>query len=115
MTYDDTERITVTDDHLSLLRRMYVGWQDCEYGAPEVDPSRGSRRCRSASARTATATCWDFDEDDPPPYDDGRARSVHEEMQAVVAVALANPGEPLLGSWERPWLGSWQRVEAVAS
>ena len=33
-------RFRVTADHLKLLRRMYVGWQDCEYGAPEIDPKR---------------------------------------------------------------------------
>lgn len=27
-------------DHVRLLRRMYVGWQDCETGAPEIDPKR---------------------------------------------------------------------------
>lgn len=31
---------TLTEDHLKLLQRMYVGWQDCEYGAPEIDPKR---------------------------------------------------------------------------
>ena len=33
-------RFTVTDQHLKLLRRMCVGWQDCETGAPEIDPKR---------------------------------------------------------------------------
>lgn len=31
---------TLTDDHLKLLRAMHVGWQDAEYGAPEIDPKR---------------------------------------------------------------------------
>lgn len=31
---------TLTEDHLKLLNRMYVGWSDCEYGAPEIDPKR---------------------------------------------------------------------------
>lgn len=31
---------TVTDDHLKLLRRASVGWSDCEFGAPEIDPKR---------------------------------------------------------------------------
>ncbi|MCU1325011.1 MAG: hypothetical protein JWN34_381, partial [Bryobacterales bacterium] len=30
----------VTSEHLKLLQRMCVGWQDCEYGAPEIDPKR---------------------------------------------------------------------------
>ena len=31
---------TLTHEHVALLRRMYVGWQDCEFGAPEIDPKR---------------------------------------------------------------------------
>lgn len=33
-------RFTVTENHLKLARHMYVGWQDCEFGAPEIDPKR---------------------------------------------------------------------------
>lgn len=31
---------TITAHHLKLLRRMNVGWQHCEAGAPEIDPKR---------------------------------------------------------------------------
>jgi len=31
---------TLTEEHLKLLRAMHIGWQDCNYGAPEVDPKR---------------------------------------------------------------------------
>lgn len=34
------EKFTITKDHLKLLKRMYVGWSDCEYGAPYIDPKR---------------------------------------------------------------------------
>lgn len=27
-------------EHVSLLRRAYVDWQDCETGAPEINPKR---------------------------------------------------------------------------
>ena len=30
----------MTDEHIKLLRNFNVGWQDCEYGAPEIDPKR---------------------------------------------------------------------------
>ena len=30
----------VKKEHLTLLKRMCVGWQDCEFGAPEIDPKR---------------------------------------------------------------------------
>lgn len=31
---------TVTEEHLKLLRRAYVGWDDCEFGAPAIDCKR---------------------------------------------------------------------------
>ncbi len=34
------KKFTLTKNHIKLLRRMYVGWQDCETGAPEIDPKR---------------------------------------------------------------------------
>lgn len=34
------ETFEILPEHLTLLQNMYVGWQDCEYGAPEIDPKR---------------------------------------------------------------------------
>jgi hypothetical protein len=31
---------TITEQHLRLLRGMYVEWQDIETGAPAIDPKR---------------------------------------------------------------------------
>ena len=31
---------TVTEEHLKLLRRAYVGWDPCEFGAPAIDCKR---------------------------------------------------------------------------
>lgn len=33
-------RFEIKPEHLKLIRRMNVRWQDCEYGAPEIDPKR---------------------------------------------------------------------------
>ena len=30
----------VKEEHLKLLKNMCVGWQNCEFGAPEIDPKR---------------------------------------------------------------------------
>jgi hypothetical protein len=30
----------VKKEHLTLLKHMFVGWQDSEFGAPEIDPKR---------------------------------------------------------------------------
>jgi hypothetical protein len=35
------KNFTLTENHLKLLRRMNVSYnEDCEYGAPEIDPKR---------------------------------------------------------------------------
>src|ERR1700734_729843 len=42
-TYDELRLVTeftVTEDHLKLLRHAYVGWDDCEFGAPAIDCKR---------------------------------------------------------------------------
>ncbi len=31
---------TIKEIHLRLLQKMYVGWGQCEFGAPEIDPKR---------------------------------------------------------------------------
>lgn len=33
-------KFTVTDQHIKLIRKMFVQWQDIETGAPEIDPKR---------------------------------------------------------------------------
>jgi len=27
-------------EHLDLLKNTYIGWSNCEFGAPEIDPKR---------------------------------------------------------------------------
>lgn len=34
------KQFTLTENHVTLLRAMHVGWQDAETGAPEIDPKR---------------------------------------------------------------------------
>jgi hypothetical protein len=36
----NTQRFTVTDEHLQLLRSAYVWWDDLEFGAPGINPKR---------------------------------------------------------------------------
>lgn len=36
----EKQRFEVKPEHLKLIQRFCVGWQDCEFGAPEIDPKR---------------------------------------------------------------------------
>lgn len=40
MNTPSDKRFTLKKEHKILLSRMHVGWQDCESGAPEIDPKR---------------------------------------------------------------------------
>lgn len=31
---------TLTEDHIKLLSRAYIGWEDSEFGAPSIDCKR---------------------------------------------------------------------------
>jgi len=36
----DKIKFTITEDHLKLINNMYVEYDDCEFGAPAVNPKR---------------------------------------------------------------------------
>src|ERR1043166_9600468 len=36
----NNQQFEVKPEHIKLIRRMNVGWNDREYGAPEIDPKR---------------------------------------------------------------------------
>jgi hypothetical protein len=33
-------RFFITDAHIKLMRKFVIDWQECEYGAPEINPKR---------------------------------------------------------------------------
>jgi len=37
---DNLLTFELKEEHIQLLTNMYVGWSDCEFGAPEIDPKR---------------------------------------------------------------------------
>jgi len=37
---EDLTQFEIKEEHLKLLKEMNVGWNDCEFGAPEIDPKR---------------------------------------------------------------------------
>ena len=36
----DKQTFTLKPEHIELLSRAYVSWDDCEFGAPEINPKR---------------------------------------------------------------------------
>jgi hypothetical protein len=36
----EKRKFVLKPEHILLLKNAYVGWNDCEFGAPEIDPKR---------------------------------------------------------------------------
>jgi hypothetical protein len=88
MAYKET--FTITEDHLKLLKRMYVGWQDCEYGAPEIDPKRpygNSDVARDVAEILGWVDAGDYETDISGKQSED-AEKIHREMQTVLQIGL---------------------------
>lgn len=82
---------TLTDEHITLLREMSVGWEGypgSHGGAPIIDPKRpyGNSDVERDIAETLG---WPIDEDEGLTDEQAeRARDLHAEMEYALMVAL---------------------------
>lgn len=81
----------LTEQHLALMKRMWVGWQDCEFGAPEIDPKRPYGNSGVlydiAEILGIPAPNYDNDEDFSPEVIN-RMEQLHLETQNAIAIML---------------------------
>lgn len=114
-TYDGLT-FELTEDHLKLLRKAVVRWEDCEYGAPAVDPKRPYGNSSGIEVQIAEILGWDMfiDQDEFPhlsrqQYD--RARQLHGETTVALQIVL-RLGTFETGTYERSqrWEDDWKAV-----
>ena len=79
----------LTEQHLALMKRMWVAWQDCEFGAPEIDPKRpyGNSGILDDIAEILGVPIPDEDKEFPPEVID-RLEQLHLETQFAIAIML---------------------------
>lgn len=77
---------TVTENHLKLLRRFCVGWQDCETGAPEIDPKRpyGNSRVEEDIHEILTGEQRELSTEERDKYFD-----LHRETETALQIVLS--------------------------
>lgn len=81
-------RFKLTAEHVTLLRQMNVGWQDCETGAPEIDPKRPYGNS-SVELDVAEIFGWPVDEDEGLTDEQrDRAAALHRETEVALQVVL---------------------------
>ncbi len=79
----------ITKQHVKLAKRMYVGWDDCEYGAPAIDPKRPYGNS-DVEGDIADILGWKVGEDGLSEKQSEEASRLHLEMKDVIEFALKN-------------------------
>lgn len=99
------KEFTITEDHLKLLRRAYIGWEDCEYGAPAIDCKRpyGNSSveldiCEILGWEPKKDEYGDTSDDNQKLYE--KCYEIHKETQTVLQIALAT-GQFKAGKYTR--------------
>lgn len=111
----DGTTFTLTEDHIKLLRAAYIGWDDCEFGAPAIDPKRPYGNS-SVEIDIAETLGWSLfidadDEGHMSKEQVERACRLHRETQTALEVILSTGSfEP--GAYERTeeWKRDWRKV-----
>lgn len=107
-------RLTITEDHFDLLNRMYIGWEDCEYGAPAVDCKRpyGNSYVEGDIGEILGIAPEDK-ENGYSAEQRAEFRQLHEEMQHVLQILVqhARTGIRLGATYERVNYKHWKCLE----
>lgn len=108
----DPQRFTVTNEHLILMRRMYVGWCYDEFGAPEIDPKRpyGNSDVLGDIHELLTGNGSDGSGSDLPDDVKNRYEALHLSVKTALQIALAT-GTFESGDYEAPaYTVAWRKV-----
>jgi hypothetical protein len=87
----NNQRFTLTSEHLKLLQRAIVTWEDCEFGAPAIDCKRpyGNSSVYHDIAEILGIPA-NQDEDEPYTREQyERMRQLHGETQTALQIILA--------------------------
>ena len=86
------ERITftITEEHVKLLLRANVGWEDCEFGAPSIDCKRPYG---NSDVYGDIAEILGFKRKEDEEFSDKKCKimdELHKEMETVLQILLRN-------------------------
>ena len=88
-----TETFEITEDHLKLLKNMFVNWWNCEFGAPAIDCKRpyGNGDVERDIARILG---WKIEEDEDGDVELSNdqlkiANKLHEETKTALQICLS--------------------------
>lgn len=97
------DELVVTEQHLKLLRHMYVRWDHTETGAPAIEPKRPYG---NSDVAADIRDILDMDDDAMP---DEAALDLHRQTQYALEIALRT-GAFETGLYVCPSYGEWRHV-----
>lgn len=112
------KRFTVADEHVRLLRRAYISWDDIEFGAPGINPKRpyGNSNVFADIAEILGVpdSEWMDAHEELTPDAEWRFLRLHVETAIALQIGLATgefrPGRYVRGN---EWDSTWKRDEAL--
>ena len=107
------EYFTVTKDHLKLLRKAYVSWDSCEFGAPAIDckrPYGNSDVFQDIAKILGINPIEDIDEELYTNTQEDYMRRIHKETETVLQIILRTGlFEAGVYSAESPYHSDWEK------
>lgn len=101
-------KFKITDSHIKLARKMYVGWSDVEFGAPEIDPKRPYGNS-DVTNDIAEILGLPIEEEMPEALVD-YLHSLHKSMETALQIFLCT-GKFETGEYENDDYGlNWKKV-----
>lgn len=104
------ETFNVTEEHVKLLKKAYVDWNDCEWGAPSIDPKRpyGDSYVMGSMGEILGIEPME-DDGDFKPEDEKYMMKLHRELETVLQIFLRQ-GSMIVGTYTRKnaWSGPWE-------
>ena len=105
---------TITEDHLKLLRSMYVGWDDCEFGAPAIDCKRpyGNSDVLGDIREILGLPINEEDDWRDEGEDADELRRLHKDMQTVLQILVRSTHGIYAGKYvkDTPYGVDWTYV-----
>lgn len=99
----------LTKTHIKLLRRMYVRWDNCETGAPCIDPKRpyGNSDVTGDIHEILTGECVELTREQEDKYID-----LHREMETALQIVLRT-GKFKVGTYQllKDYTSDWELIK----
>lgn len=104
------QTFTITEEHLTLLRHAYIGWDDCEFGAPAIDCKRPYGNSDVYEDMAEILGVRFGADENMIELEKRRLRALHVDLQTVLQIAVQT-GQFSTGTYRSNRYGfDWERV-----